>query len=162
MVADESPIWRTVCLFPRQWRSIREKEQSYDSIREEREREREREQYRSSMLQCIFLLSDSGWVISSMTQSIWKITTLIIFVRFCVHREVMLEKQLTGHRVDRSICAWFWDQADSFKVLLSHTFLFQSFFAIDPTLCFCLDSHFQWLLHQRITFFKSFVMASPF
>ncbi|KAG5383191.1 hypothetical protein IGI04_034661 [Brassica rapa subsp. trilocularis] len=53
--------------------------------------EREREQYRSSMLQCIFLLSDSG--------------------------EVMLEKQLTGHRVDRSICAWFWDQADSFKSL---------------------------------------------
>lgn len=45
------------------------------------------------MLQCIFLLSDSG--------------------------EVMLEKQLTGHRVDRSICAWFWDQyiaqGDSFK-----------------------------------------------
>ncbi|XP_071698122.1 AP-3 complex subunit mu [Rutidosis leptorrhynchoides] len=37
------------------------------------------------MLQCIFLLSDSG--------------------------EVMLEKQLTGHRVDRSICAWFWDQS---------------------------------------------------
>lgn len=34
----------------------------------------------------------------------------------------MLEKQLTGHRVDRSICAWFWDQyisqGDSFKVLL--------------------------------------------
>lgn len=32
----------------------------------------------------------------------------------------MLEKQLTGHRVDRSICDWFWDQAisqgDSFKV----------------------------------------------
>lgn len=24
-------------------------------------------------------------------------------------REVMLEKQMTGHRVDRSICAWFWD-----------------------------------------------------
>ncbi|XP_052193420.1 AP-3 complex subunit mu [Diospyros lotus] len=47
------------------------------------------------MLQCIFLLSDSG--------------------------EVMLEKQLTGHRVDRSICAWFWEhaisQADSFKAL---------------------------------------------
>lgn len=45
------------------------------------------------MLQCIFLLSDSG--------------------------EVMLEKQLTGHRVDRSICAWFWEesiaQGDSFK-----------------------------------------------
>lgn len=36
------------------------------------------------MLQCIFILSDSG--------------------------EVMLEKQLTGHRVDRSICDWFWDQ----------------------------------------------------
>lgn len=47
------------------------------------------------MLQCIFLLSDSG--------------------------EVMLEKQLTGHRVDRSICAWFWEQAisqgDSFKLV---------------------------------------------
>ncbi|PSS26636.1 AP-3 complex subunit mu like [Actinidia chinensis var. chinensis] len=47
------------------------------------------------MLQCIFLLSDSG--------------------------EVMLEKQLTGHRVDRSICAWFWEQVisqgDSFKLV---------------------------------------------
>ncbi|VFQ83503.1 unnamed protein product [Cuscuta campestris] len=47
------------------------------------------------MLQCIFILSDSG--------------------------EVMLEKQLTGHRVERSICAWFWEQAisqgDSFKLL---------------------------------------------
>ncbi|KAG2694590.1 hypothetical protein I3760_08G153100 [Carya illinoinensis] len=59
------------------------------------------------MLQCIFLLSDSG--------------------------EVMLEKQLTGHRVDRSICAWFWEQAlsqgDSFKlqpVIASPThYLFQ-------------------------------------
>ncbi|XP_010270862.1 PREDICTED: AP-3 complex subunit mu [Nelumbo nucifera] len=39
------------------------------------------------MLQCIFLLSDSG--------------------------EVMLEKQLTGHKVDRSICAWFWEQSIS-------------------------------------------------
>ncbi|KAF5206169.1 Ap-3 complex subunit mu [Thalictrum thalictroides] len=37
------------------------------------------------MLQCIFLLSDSG--------------------------EVMLEKQLTGHRVDRSICSWFWEHS---------------------------------------------------
>lgn len=45
------------------------------------------------MLQCIFLLADNGAVI--------------------------LEKQLTGHRVDRSICDWFWDhvisQGDSFK-----------------------------------------------
>ncbi|XLS96761.1 hypothetical protein HN51_039496 [Arachis hypogaea] len=39
------------------------------------------------MLQCIFLLSNSG--------------------------EVILEKQLTGHRVDRSICSWFWDQSIS-------------------------------------------------
>ncbi|CAJ2631756.1 AP-3 complex subunit mu isoform X2 [Trifolium pratense] len=39
------------------------------------------------MLQCIFLLSDSG--------------------------EVILEKQLTGHRVDRSICNWFWDHTNS-------------------------------------------------
>ncbi|CAM8925414.1 unnamed protein product [Rhodiola kirilowii] len=35
--------------------------------------------------------------------------------------EVMLEKQLTGHRVDRSICDWFWEQSvsqgDSFKQL---------------------------------------------
>ncbi|KAI8531729.1 hypothetical protein RHMOL_Rhmol11G0158300 [Rhododendron molle] len=35
--------------------------------------------------------------------------------------EVMLEKQLTGHRVDRSICAWFWEQVisqgDSFKLV---------------------------------------------
>ncbi|KAG8081596.1 hypothetical protein GUJ93_ZPchr0285g7158 [Zizania palustris] len=35
------------------------------------------------MLQCIFLLSDSG--------------------------EVMVEKQMTSHRVDRAICGWFWD-----------------------------------------------------
>ncbi|KAG8085419.1 hypothetical protein GUJ93_ZPchr0010g8437 [Zizania palustris] len=35
------------------------------------------------MLQCIFLLSDSG--------------------------EVMVEKQTTAHRVDRAICGWFWD-----------------------------------------------------
>ncbi|XP_058738466.1 AP-3 complex subunit mu-like [Vicia villosa] len=61
------------------------------------------------MLQCIFLLSDSG--------------------------EVILEKQLTGHRVDRSICNWFWDHAisqpDSFKqqpVVASPThYLFQVF-----------------------------------
>ncbi|KAL1809493.1 hypothetical protein DCAR_0729041 [Daucus carota subsp. sativus] len=59
------------------------------------------------MLQCIFLLSDSG--------------------------EVILEKQLTGHRVDRSICAWYWEhamaQADTFKpapVIASPThYLFQ-------------------------------------
>ncbi|XP_052113404.1 AP-3 complex subunit mu isoform X2 [Arachis duranensis] len=53
------------------------------------------------MLQCIFLLSDSG--------------------------EVMLEKQLTGHRVDRSICGWFWDQSIS-QVIASPThYLFQVF-----------------------------------
>ncbi|KAL4578913.1 hypothetical protein LXL04_015045 [Taraxacum kok-saghyz] len=38
-----------------------------------------------------------------------------------ISREVILEKQLTGHRVDRSICAWFWEQTisqpDSLKVL---------------------------------------------
>uniref|UniRef100_A0A0D6R4Y2 MHD domain-containing protein n=1 Tax=Araucaria cunninghamii TaxID=56994 RepID=A0A0D6R4Y2_ARACU len=46
------------------------------------------------MLQCIFLLSDTG--------------------------EVMLEKQWMGQQVDRTICAWFWEQAyparDSYKV----------------------------------------------
>ncbi|EPS61419.1 clathrin adaptor complexes medium subunit family protein, partial [Genlisea aurea] len=59
------------------------------------------------MLQCIFILSDSG--------------------------EVILEKQLTGLKVDRSICAWFWDQilsqGDSLKlapVITSPThYLFQ-------------------------------------
>ncbi|XP_021690594.2 AP-3 complex subunit mu isoform X2 [Hevea brasiliensis] len=59
------------------------------------------------MLQCIFLLSDSG--------------------------EIILEKQLTWHRVDRSICDWFWNQVisqgDSFKqqpVIASPThYLFQ-------------------------------------
>ncbi|XP_070665587.1 AP-3 complex subunit mu-like isoform X2 [Malus domestica] len=59
------------------------------------------------MLQCIFLLSDSG--------------------------EVMLKKQLTGQRVDRSICTWFWEhtisQGDSPKlqpVIASPThYLFQ-------------------------------------
>ncbi|KAL6619323.1 hypothetical protein ACP70R_034462 [Stipagrostis hirtigluma subsp. patula] len=49
------------------------------------------------MLQCIFLLSDSG--------------------------EVMVEKQMTARRVDRAICGWFWDYVvahaagDSSKVL---------------------------------------------
>ncbi|XP_038980317.1 AP-3 complex subunit mu isoform X3 [Phoenix dactylifera] len=38
------------------------------------------------------------------------------------NREVILEKQMTGHRVDRSICAWFWDYVlsqggDSSKIL---------------------------------------------
>ncbi|KAI6697452.1 hypothetical protein NL676_017571 [Syzygium grande] len=42
---------------------------------------------KAEVYECIFLLSDSG--------------------------EVMLEKQLTGHRVDRSICAWYWDHAIS-------------------------------------------------
>eukprot|EP00252_Welwitschia_mirabilis_P024560 TRINITY_DN732_c0_g1_i3.p1 TRINITY_DN732_c0_g1~~TRINITY_DN732_c0_g1_i3.p1 ORF type:complete len:417 (+),score=65.34 TRINITY_DN732_c0_g1_i3:156-1406(+) len=37
------------------------------------------------MLQCLFLLSDSG--------------------------EVMLEKQWLGQKVDRSICHWFWEQS---------------------------------------------------
>ncbi|XP_017413508.1 AP-3 complex subunit mu isoform X3 [Vigna angularis] len=61
------------------------------------------------MLQCIFLLSDAG--------------------------EVVLEKQLSGHCVDRSICVWFWEQAvsfgDSFKqqpVITSHShYIFQVF-----------------------------------
>ena len=42
-----------------------------------------------------------------------------------VDREVILEKQLTGHRVDRSICDWFWEQTvsqadSSSKVPLTH------------------------------------------
>lgn len=46
---------------------------------------------------------------------------LIFFFGF--HSEVMLEKQLTGQRVDRSICVWFWEQAisqgDSSKVAVA-------------------------------------------
>lgn len=26
-----------------------------------------------------------------------------------ISREVMVEKQMTAHRVDRGICSWFWD-----------------------------------------------------
>jgi len=51
----------------------------------------------------------------------------ILFVNFGLDREVMLEKQLTGHRVDRSICDWFWGQAisqgDSFKVPVNYFLL---------------------------------------
>ena len=53
------------------------------------------------------------------------------FNQFSIYREVILEKQLTGHRVDRSICNWFWDQPHSFKqqpVIASPThYLFQVF-----------------------------------
>lgn len=126
-----------------------------------------------AMLQCIFLLSDSGYEIKFHSflgfcwfvcldlirrlAFIWTpeqiqprtspdsfctpISNLIHFLcsieltgRNCknccdlviVYREVMLEKQLTGHRVDRSICDWFWEQtvsqADSTKVPLTHDF----------------------------------------
>ncbi|XBJ17762.1 hypothetical protein VPH35_009094 [Triticum aestivum] len=58
------------------------------------------------MLQCVFLLSDSG--------------------------EVMVEKQMTAHRVDRAICGWFWEYVlahaagDPSKVVVSPThYLFQ-------------------------------------
>ncbi|CAN1161661.1 AP-3 complex subunit mu [Linum perenne] len=58
---------------------------------------------------------------------------ILNFPDFIHSQEVMLEKQLTGNRVDRSICAWFWDQllseGDSFKqqpVIASPThYLFQ-------------------------------------
>jgi hypothetical protein len=81
------------------------------------------------------------------------------FCVFCViffDREVMLEKQLTGHRVDRSICAWFWDQivsqGDSFKVLWSFDIVCWTFFAI-------LESGFDFnlncflIFHDYISFF---------
>ncbi|KAI6675704.1 hypothetical protein NL676_003610 [Syzygium grande] len=35
------------------------------------------------------------------------------YLNMDLSQEVMLEKQLTGHRVDRSICAWYWDHAIS-------------------------------------------------
>lgn len=42
----------------------------------------------------------------------------------------MLEKQLTGHRVDRSICAWYWDHAISQgdQVHVLHIFISQAHF----------------------------------
>ncbi|KAM7470084.1 hypothetical protein LguiA_008267 [Lonicera macranthoides] len=44
-----------------------------------------------------------------------------MLLRFCDYSEVILEKQLSGHWVDRSICDWFWEQSvsqgDSFKLL---------------------------------------------
>ncbi|KAG0447866.1 hypothetical protein HPP92_028110, partial [Vanilla planifolia] len=44
--------------------------------------------------------------------------------------EVMLEKQLTSHKVDRSICGWFWDYVVSQDLAcgsLSTHYLFQIF-----------------------------------
>ena len=127
-----------------------------------RSEKRERERESSTGHRCFSVYFSSpipGESSPPLTQSIWKITS---FDLLCFHREVMLEKQLTGHRVDRSICAWFWDQADSFKVLLFPHLKSFNLFSLLIQLCVCvwLDSHFQWLLHQRITFFKSFVMAS--
>ncbi|RYR24233.1 hypothetical protein Ahy_B02g057727 [Arachis hypogaea] len=89
------------------------------------------------MLQCIFLLSDSGYYSVSYYQFVtfFRIIEPMVLDLWFRHREVMLEKQLTGHRVDRSICGWFWDQSisqgDSFKqlpVIASPThYLFQVF-----------------------------------
>lgn len=51
-------------------------------------------------------------------------TILLVYDYFFI-REVILEKQLSGHRVDRSICAWYWEHAisqpDMFKVLIDYT-----------------------------------------
>lgn len=100
----------------------------------------------------------------------------------------MLEKQLTGHRVDRSICDWFWNQAisqgDSFKVpkwlfryILVHFGTFEilgliSNLLIIPTyLLRCefyilfdvsFNSNNRLLLHQRIISSKFFVRGSLF
>lgn len=64
----------------------------------------------------------------------WIYQIMHIYVNF---REVMLEKQLTGHRVDRSICAWFWDQilaqGESLKVIPPHSVIhkyYVSFFTM--------------------------------
>ncbi|KAL0693601.1 hypothetical protein Bca4012_060781 [Brassica carinata] len=94
--APEYPATCTYVLDNYIWRRSQDEKTTPENVNlaiqsEEAERNREKQRERSEMLQCIFLLSDSG--------------------------EVMLEKQLTGHRVDRSICAWFWDQPDSFKSL---------------------------------------------
>jgi len=33
----------------------------------------------------------------------------LMVIRDGFGREVMVEKQMAGHRVDRAICGWFWD-----------------------------------------------------
>ncbi|KAB5555992.1 hypothetical protein DKX38_006901 [Salix brachista] len=87
------------------------------------------------MLQCIFLLSDSG--------------------------EVMLEKQLTGHRVDRSICAWFWDQVvsqgDSFKLFLGFVCSSFDLFGFHLVPLWLLGILFGFILE----FWQQPVIASP-
>lgn len=83
-------------------------------------------------------------------------------------REVMLEKQLSGHRVDRSICAWFWDQAisqpDSFKVFIfiPKNFIFSLPFTFIYLLLFSLYSNSQLLLLPHIIYSKFFVRGSLF
>lgn len=91
---------------------------------------------------------------------------LIIAFRSWFFREVILEKQLTGHRVDRSICNWFWDHAisqpDSFKVVVTNFFnllysiiiaivwLFSSVFTATTCDCFSYTlsfSSFSWRNH---------------
>lgn len=95
------------------------------------------------MLQCIFLISDSGsWILQSQNKisSLWfPISQPISFhikktesnhSLFCQFtREVILEKQLKGqgHRVDRSICSWFWDHYVSQGCDLSKVFFIFSF-----------------------------------
>ncbi|ONI04218.1 hypothetical protein PRUPE_6G309600 [Prunus persica] len=76
------------------------------------------------MLQCIFLLSDSG--------------------------EVMLEKQLTGQRVDRSICAWFWE----------HTISQGDFPKLQPVIASPTHYLFQ-ILREGITFLACTQVEMP-
>ncbi|KAJ7525504.1 hypothetical protein O6H91_17G054100 [Diphasiastrum complanatum] len=80
------------------------------------------------MLQCIFILSDSG--------------------------EVMLEKQWMGKRVDRSICTWFWTQARSSNydehsvpsVLASPTYYLMNIVRDGITFLACTESEMPPLL----------------
>ncbi|KAI7993049.1 Protein SHOOT GRAVITROPISM 6 [Camellia lanceoleosa] len=55
----------------------------------------------------------------------------------------MLEKQLTRHRVDRSICAWFWKQAisqgDSFKVPTFNSGSSNTQIGMVPAICLILS-----------------------
>ncbi|TKY52331.1 AP-3 complex subunit mu [Spatholobus suberectus] len=73
------------------------------------------------MLQCIFLVSDAG--------------------------EVMLEKQLTGHRVDRSICAWVADVLNDYFGALNEDIIKDNFVIVSnvsDTLPWATASHVPW------------------
>ncbi|GJY73858.1 AP-3 complex subunit mu [Tanacetum coccineum] len=74
-------------------------------------------------------------------------------------REVMLEKQLTGHRVDRSICAWFWEhsisQPDILPVIASPTHYIFQILRQGITFLACTQLEMPPLMGIEVAFFYS-------